>query len=396
MIGLKYGVALVALTIGGFLATAAARADERVKLVGPDWNSETLSADPAKLLSMADVFHARMVYEPFIAADSAMQPVPWLAESWESNDTATEWTFHVRQGVTFHDGSPLTADDVVFTFRRLLDPEVGSPAASELGAIKPEDIQAVDAATVKFTLASPIVELAAVLASKHGMVVKNGASSDDIQLRPNGTGPFTVAEIKLGQPQTTFLRNDHYWQAGLPKSACLNVSAIFEPLSRVTALKSGDVDIVLIVDPVTISQLKSNPKITLTQAPGGSAITLGMFLDVPPFDDVRVRQAMKLVVDRQVMVDTALLDFGMPGNDNPILPTSPDAYRTDIIQRDVEKAKALLAEAGYPDGITVDLHAADLLAGTMAMVQAYQQMASEAGITVNIINEPVGEYWDNI
>ena len=96
------------------------------------------------------------------------------------NETATEWTFHVRQGVTFHDGSPLTADDVVYTFRRLLDPEVGSPAASELGAIKPEAFQAVDAATVKVTLDSPIVELPAILATKHGMVVKNGASSDDI------------------------------------------------------------------------------------------------------------------------------------------------------------------------------------------------------------------------
>ena len=110
----------------------------------------------------------------------------------------------------------------------------------------------------------------------------------------------------------------------------------------------------------------------------------------------KVREAMKLVIDRQAIVDTALLGFGIPGNDNPILPTSPDAYRTDIMQRDVAKAKQLLAEAGHPDGISVDLHAADLMPGTMAMVQAYQQMASEAGIKVNIINESAGEYWDNI
>ena len=96
---------------------------------------------------------------------------------------------------------------------------------------------------------------------------------------------------------------------------------------------------------------------------------------------------MKLVIDRQAMVDTALLGFGIPGNDNPILPTSPDAYRSDVMQRDVAKAKQLLAEAGHPDGISVDLHAADLMPGTMAMVQAYQQMASEAGIKVNIIND---------
>ena len=97
-----------------------------------------MSPDPARLLSISDVYHARMVYEPFVGVDSTMQPIPWLAESWESNPTATEWTFHLKQGVKFHDGSPLTADDVVYTFQRLLDPKTASPAASELGAIKPD------------------------------------------------------------------------------------------------------------------------------------------------------------------------------------------------------------------------------------------------------------------
>jgi peptide/nickel transport system substrate-binding protein len=392
----KSGVVAATLLLGAHASMPAAQAANCPVLVGPDWSGETLSPDPARLLSISDVYHARMVYEPFVAADSAMQPIPWLAESWEPNDAATEWTFRVRQGVTFHDGSPLTADDVVYTFRRLLDPEVGSPAASELGAIKPEAFQAVDPATVKVTLDSPIVELPSILATKHGMVVKNGASSDDIRFHPNGTGPFALAELKIGPLQTTFTRHAKYWREGLPKSECLTVTAITEPISRVAALDSGDADIVLVVDPATIGTLKANPNVTLTKAPGGTAVTMGMFIDVPPFDDVRVRQAMKLVIDRQAIVDTALLGFGIPGNDNPILPTSPDTYRTDVMQRDVAKAKQLLADAGHPDGITVDLHAADLMPGTMAMVQAYQQMASEAGIKVNIVNESPGEYWDNV
>jgi peptide/nickel transport system substrate-binding protein len=134
---LRSVVAAAALLLGCFSLTSAAIAAKCPVLAGPDWSGETLSPDPARLLSISDVYHARMVYEPFVAADSAMQPIPWLAESWESNDTGTEWTFHVRQGVKFHDGSPLTADDVVYTFRRLLDPATASPAASELGAIKP-------------------------------------------------------------------------------------------------------------------------------------------------------------------------------------------------------------------------------------------------------------------
>jgi peptide/nickel transport system substrate-binding protein len=396
MIMLKRGVVAAALMAGSFTAIVSATAAECPVLVGPDWSGETLSPDPARLLSISDVYHARMIYEPFVGADSAMQPIPWLAESWEVNPEATEWTFKVRQGVKFHDGSPLTADDVVYTFRRLLDPKTESPAASELGTIKPEAFQAADASTVKVKLDSPIVELPSILATKHAMVVKNGASSDDIRFRPNGTGAFSLKELKLGDLKTTFTRHDGYWREGLPKSACLTVTAITEPISRVAALKSGEADIVLVVDPATIGTLKEDPNITLTKSAGGSAITMGMFMDVKPFDDPRVRQAMKLVIDRQAIVDTALLGFGTPGNDNPILPNSPDAYRSDVMQRDVGKAKQLLAEAGHPDGFSVDLHAADLMPGTMAMVQAYQQMASEAGIKINIINEPAGEYWDTI
>ena len=374
----------------------AALAADCPLLAGPDWSGETLSPDPARLLSITDVYHARMIYEPFVAADSTMQPIPWLAESWESNDKATEWTFRLKQGVKFHDGSPLTADDVVYTFRRLLNPETKSAGASELGAIKPEAFQAVDANTLKVTLESPLAELPSILASKHGMVVKNGASSDDIRFRPNGTGPFTLKELKLGLDKTTFTKNAAYWRTGLPKSDCLTVTAITEPLSRVAALQSGDADIVLVIDPATIPVVNADPNITLTKAPGGTAVTIGMFIDKPPFDKLKVRQAMKLVMDRQAIVDVALLGFGVPGNDNPIMPASPDAYRSDIIPRDVAKAKQLLAEAGYPDGISLDLSAADLMPGTMAMVQAYQQMASEAGIKINIVNESPGEYWDTV
>lgn len=391
------GAAIAALSLAAGIAGGPARAAEDcVRVVGTDWNAATMTGDPAVLLSLSDVYHARMVFEPFIDADDAMQPVPVLAESWESNADGTEWTFRVRQGVTFHDGTPLTADDVVYSFRRLLDPATASPAAGEITGIKPENFQAVDEHTVKVTLESPIVELSSVLASKHGMVVKKGATTEEIRFHPVGTGPFTLAELTPEQVRRVFHRNPNYWRAGLPKSACIELSAVSEPVSRVAAILSGEADVVTVIDPSTITTLKENPDITLTTAKGGSALTMGMFIDTPPFTDVRVRQAMKLVIDREAMVQTALLGFGIPGNDNPILPNSPDAYRSDIIPRDVTKAKQLLAEAGYPDGITVDLHTTELYPGSMPMVQAYQQMAAEAGITVNLVVGPAAEYWDTI
>src|SRR5215468_2166390 len=123
---IRTSVAAAALLVASLAAPPIATAAKCPILVGPDWSGESLSPDPARLLSISDVYHARMIYEPFVAVNSSMQPIPWLAESWESDPTAKVWTFHVRPGVKFHDGSPLTADDVVYTFQRLLDPKTAS------------------------------------------------------------------------------------------------------------------------------------------------------------------------------------------------------------------------------------------------------------------------------
>lgn len=386
---------MLAVLLAGASGSAYA-AETCARVAVSEWNAQTLTADPAGLLSLADAYHARMIYEPLVDADDVMQPVPVLAQSWESNADGSEWTFKLRQGVTFHDGSALTAEDVVYSFKRLLDPATGSAGAGELTGLKPEDFAAVDPSTVRVTPASPMVELPSVLATKHGLVVKAGASKDDISYRPNGTGAFMLAELKPGQLSTTFTRHPTYWREGLPKSPCIELFGVVEPVARVAAILSGGADVVTVIDPSTVATLKDNPEITLTNAKGGSALTIGMFMDKPPFDDPRVRQALKLLVDRQAMVDTALLGFGLPGNDNPILPTSPDAYRSDTIGRDVAKAKQLLAEAGHPDGLSLQLHTSELYPGQMAVTQVYQQMAAEAGVKIELLVTPASEYWDSI
>jgi peptide/nickel transport system substrate-binding protein len=262
--------------------------------------------------------------------------------------------------------------------------------------LKPENFSASDANTVKVTLESAQVELPLMLATKHGMIVKNGATTEELRFHPIGTGPFMLKELVPGELKRTFQRNPDYWREGLPKSECLTVSAVQEPVARAAAILSGDADMLMIVDPTTVPTLQEKPEIQLVQAKGGTALTMGMFNDTPPFDNVKVRQAMKLVVDREAMVKTALLGFGIAGNDNPILPSSPDAYTTEIKARDVAKAKQLLAEAGHPDGLSVDLYVGEVYPGIMPMAQAYQQMAAEAGITVNLIVGPAGEFWDNV
>lgn len=178
---------------------------------------------------------------------------------------------------------------------------------------------------------------------------------------------------------------------------CIDLKVITEEVSRIAAIQAGSVDLILSAGPAALTTLQGDPKATPVPAAGaGGYITLSMQTDAPPFDDVRVRQAMKLVVDRQLIIDTVLLGNGVAGNDNPVAPNNPMAYRSDTIPRDVEKAKALLVEAGYPDGLSIDLNTADAGPSYVMLAQVYQQMAADAGITVNIINNPAESYWDVI
>ena len=259
-------------------------------------------------------------------------------------------------------------------------------------------IEAVDKHTVRFSLDSPKVELPLLLSSKFALIVPSGATTEQIATVANGTGPFMLDAFKPEAPRATLRANPNYWRAGLPKAKCVEISGIIEPVSRTAAISSGQVDIVLVADPAMLLTLKDDPNVEILQAPGSEFFVMTMWVDTPPFDDVRVRQALKLVIDREAMVQTALLGYGTPANDNPIIPSSPDAYRSDIIPQDIEKAKQLLAEAGYADGLTVDLNtgAADFLPGNLVMVQAYKEMAAKAGIDINIVTSPNDSYWDDI
>jgi peptide/nickel transport system substrate-binding protein len=178
----------------------------------------------------------------------------------------------------------------------------------------------------------------------------------------------------------------------------LELSGVADPITRATAIAGGEVDILIAADPTTLPLLQSNPDIALPEARGALLMSMVMMVDEPPFDDPRVREALKLVVDRAAMTDLVTLGFGVPGNDNPVPPTSPLAAEPEPRARDVERARALLAAAGHPDGIEVDLWtgATDLVPGMLAMVQAYKEMAAEAGITVNVQTAPSNSFWDDV
>ncbi|WP_162913211.1 ABC transporter substrate-binding protein [Rhodospirillaceae bacterium SYSU D60014] len=366
------------------------------EVVASEWATESQSVDPIINTSVDDPVRINALYEKLTDVDNSYQVVPVLAERWEPNEEGTVWTFHLREGVKFHDGSDFDASDVVYSFRRALDPNTGSGAVSVLNFMTPEQIEAVDSDTVRFSLDEPVVELPLLISTKFAAIVPDGATHDELQKNPVGTGPFMIESFSPGQPSVTVKAFPDYWQEGKPKSPCLRFSGISEPISRAAALLSGQADLAVAIDPVAIKMLEDDPNITLVQSPSGTVMTLSMWVDTPPFDDIRVRRALKLVVDRQQMLDTALIGYGETGSDNPIPPSSAEAYRTEPIQRDVEKAKELLKEAGYPDGLEIDLYTSDAYPSMLDIAQVYKEMAVDAGIKVNLITTPAESYWEEI
>jgi peptide/nickel transport system substrate-binding protein len=373
-----------------------ALAQKCVRILANESEGQKESMDPAFQAALGNPTHLRAVYEPLAVRDNSMKPNPVLAESWESNKEATEWTFHLRRGVKFHSGKEFGATDVVYTFKRLLDPTLAPGAAASLSFLDANGIEAVDQYTVRFKTPKPVVELPVLLNGKFSLIVPDGAKSENLRLHEDGTGPFTQQQFVPGGAVRILKKNPNYWQAGLPKAECLELRVVAEATSRMAAITSAEADLVLLSDPATLVSLQNNPNVQIVKTPGATFVYMAMWIDTPPFNDERVRKAMKLVVDRQGMVNTALLGFGALGNDNPVPLTSPDAYRSDPIPRDVGMAKKLLVEAGHPDGLSIDLYTSNDTPVMPLLAQAYAQMALDAGIKVNVINAPADSYWDDV
>jgi peptide/nickel transport system substrate-binding protein len=351
--------------------------------------------DPSGMWSGGDAYHIFSVYNRLIDIDATFQPVPELAESWSASEDGKTWTFKLREGVTFHDGTPFDAADVVYTFERLLDPALATGAKQVLTFLEGGKVEAVDAHTVTFTTLEPVAELPLLITNKFTGIVAEGATAEELRLHGNGTGPFMQGQFEPGAPVIVLERNPNYWKEGLPRAECLRITVAQEPVAALAAIKSGEVDLVLNVDPSVIPNLQGDDTVKLLETGASNSMTLSMWVDTPPFDDVRVRQALKLAVDRQAMIDTVLLGFGEPGADNPVPLGTPASFTEAAPTRDIDRAKQLLAEAGHPDGLKIDLYTAEGVPGMVRMAQVFAEQAKEAGFEINVIVTPADSYWDD-
>lgn len=242
------------------LTTAGAGAAEKcVRVIGFESEGEKESMDPGAQVGTDNAYHIRAIYEPLATRDNHMELTPVLAESWESNKEATVWTFHLRHGVKFHDGRDFGAEDVVYTFKRLLDPKIAPGAAAVLSFLDPDGIQAGDPYTVRFTVKNPVVELPVLIATKFSLIVPRGSKPEDLRLHGIGTGPFVQEQFSPNGTVRILRRNPNYWQSGVPKAHCLEIRIVVEPTSRTAAIISGEADLALLVDPTTLATLQMIP-----------------------------------------------------------------------------------------------------------------------------------------
>jgi peptide/nickel transport system substrate-binding protein len=374
----------------------AAVAGKVLRIASGEADGTKGTLDPAFSAQDDDATRAALVYERLVILDEGFAPRPQLAESWTTNDKGDEWVFKLRQGVRFHDGEPFTARHVVYTYRRLLDPATGSPAKASLSAIDPKGIEAVDDATVRFRLPQPVVQFPAYIANRFTYIVRQGQPPADYRTKGIGTGPFKVKQFTPGEEPSVFVKNESYWQPGLPKVDGVELRSIADGAAQVAAIAAGQIDLTWDLPRVGLARLESNPAVKVVSVRTPYVMSMSMWIDTPPFDDLRVRQALKYTIDRDKVVKLVLGGRGQVADDNPVAPWVQYGLQEPARKRDIAKAKALLAEAGHGNGLDVELHTSEAVIGFIELATLFQAMAQEAGVNVKLVKSPAGEYWDNI
>ena len=337
--------------------------------------------DPSKDTSPLGFNYRLNVFDALTELQRDGQMNPRLAEEWTFSEDLTEWTFKLREGVTFHDGSPFSADDVVFTIERILADE-STPVRTFLKLVK--SVEKVDDNTVKFTLVQPygIFHRQISYVNIMSKTYFDQVGDEGYATKPVGTGPYKLVEW-VKDDRMVLEANPDYWR-GEPAVKQATYRPIPSEASRASALLSGEVDLVPALPPSLMDQLKSSPELKVDVAPGFRVIFAAFNVNTPPLDNPLIREAIDKAIDRKAIAEQLLRGLGKPtGIMVPPMNIGYDPSFT-AVEYDAEAAKALIAEAGYNGEVISIQYPNNNIVMANEVVQAIAGYMTAAGLKVDI------------
>jgi peptide/nickel transport system substrate-binding protein len=347
--------------------------------------------DPHMTLSGPGQVMSGSIFENLTELDANDQPIPRLATSWKGEKGGQEWVFDLRTGVKFHHGREFTSEDVVATINRSEDRSLGLRSGGAFGPI--QEAKAEGPNRVRLVLKQPCAELPVLVASRYARIIPADRLSN-IATDPVGTGPF---KFKSFQPGTgaELERNPNYWRPDRPYLDGIRFVAISQSVAQQAALRGGNVDILEFLSADGLLALKNAPGVKPHSVVVAQYYTLMTQANLAPFDNPKVRNAFKYILDRESLIGSALLGEGIVANDTTLAPGNP--YLSDLPQykQDLPKAQALLKEAGITN-LALELYTSSERQPSPKIAVAFKEAAEKIGVGITIRDVPFTEYLANV
>lgn len=339
--------------------------------------------DPHVATDTTGIISGALVYEGLVEnVRGEIQPL--LAESWDISEDQLTYTFNLREGVTFHSGRPFEASDVVYSLERVMDPETLAPNSTSYSSIA--SVEAPDPLTVVITLEQPHSPLLFLLSALSSSVVdREVVENGGLDSPPGGgTGPFVYSEHNVGR-NLVLVANESYWHPELPYLDGIDFTFNPDDNARASAIRSNSVDLLFRPAPAFMDTLMADENLKWYGGSGSLSLHLLLNSSQEPFDDVRVRQAIFLALDRQELLDVANEGQGLPLNGGYLPPDRWGGLQEPVYgEPDLDRARELLAEAGYEDGFAAELTVIGTSAFQVRQAEVEQAQLAQIGIDITI------------
>ena len=358
-------------------------------------SNRTASLNPLQVSGPSEYIAADMLFSGLLRMGLDMKPAPDLALSYSGDAEAKVFTYRLRPGVKFHDGSPLTSADVAATYRAIMDPKTAAPARAALGSL--QTIEAVDPLAVRFTCARSFADFPVATAHANARIVSEAALRDlpGMATRANGTGPFKQDSFDSTR-MLRVVRNPNYHLPQYPYVDAVELPLFPDLTAEVQNLLSGSTDVMSEVQQADFKRITSAPGIVGQRAKSGRFANIVTRIDSKPFDDIRVRTALAMAIDRDTLVDLVLEGLGQTAQDDVISPQYRYYAETPAVPYDPPSARTLLAEAGYPNGLRIPLVCSNRPAIRSAVGVALKEMTRPAGFDIDVQIMPHDTYLANV